>query len=267
MRVSKAIQEKLCRLFVRREINLSYSIAGAHMGEAMRPLIGVIPLWDEKKNSIWMVPGYMDGIEAAGGTPVILPFAKERDSLLQLVGLCDGFLFTGGQDVDPGLYGQERREKCGVPCTLRDELEREVFLHARRADKPMFGICRGIQVFNVLCGGTLYQDLPSEYPCKVEHHMEPPYDRVCHMVEIFPGTPLAKWLGCKRMGVNSYHHQAVRKLAPELEPMAVSEDGLTEAVWLPEARFAAAVQWHPELNFQKEFDSRRLFEVFVKACR
>lgn len=233
----------------------------------MRPLIGVIPLWDETRDSIWMVPGYMDGIETAGGIPVILPFAKERESLLQLVNLCDGFLFTGGHDVDPGLYGQRRREKCGVSCALRDELEQEIFSHARRGDKPMFGICRGIQLFNVLCGGTLYQDLPSEYPCKVEHHMAPPYDRVSHMVEILPGTPLAKWLGCKRMGVNSYHHQAVRDLAPELEPMAVSEDGLTEAVWIPGARFAAAVQWHPEFNFQKNFDSRRLFEVFVEACR
>ena len=235
----------------------------------MRPVIGVIPLFDEEKDSIWMVPGYMDGIRSAGGLPLILPLKADEEMVAQVCGLCGGFLFTGGHDVDPALYGEEKGPFCGPQNGDRDVLEKAVFAYALEKDLPVFGICRGIQLINALCGGTLYQDIPREYEAeeKVEHHMKPPYDLPCHRVEILPDTPLFHLLGRGELAVNSYHHQAVKELAPSLRPMAVSEDGLTEALYMPGKRFIQAVQWHPEFCFRTDEAARKLFESFVEACK
>lgn len=232
----------------------------------MRPVIGVVPLFDEEKDSVWMVPGYLSGIEEAGGLPLILPFTAKEEEVEEAAALCNGFLFTGGHDVAPSVYGQERKQTCGPSCSVRDALEKKLFQTALENNKPVFGICRGIQMINALCGGTLYQDLPTEYACRVEHHMEPPYDRTAHQVEIVPDTPLSGWLRQASIGVNSYHHQAVKQLGSGLKPMAFSEDGLVEAVYMPEQKFVAAVQWHPEFSYQKEESSRILFGKFVEAC-
>ena len=103
----------------------------------------------------------------------------------------------------------------------------QALLHlALERDLPVLGICRGIQFLNAVLGGTLYQDLPTEHPSQTQHHMTPPYDRAVHTVTIQPGTPLAELLGTEHIGVNSYHHQAVKTLAPCLTEMAWSEDGL-----------------------------------------
>lgn len=234
----------------------------------MRAVIGVIPLFDEEKDSIWMVPGYMEGIRAAGGLPVILPLKADEEEIKQICGMCDGFLFTGGHDVDPALYGAERSGQCGQPNHDRDFLEKRVFAYALQEDKPVFGICRGIQLINALCGGTLYQDLPTEYKGtkEVEHHMNPPYDIPCHEVTILENTPLSMLLNRLTIKVNSYHHQAIKELAAALKPMAVSEDGLIEAVYMPDKKFIQAVQWHPEFIYLKDEDARKLFKSFVSAC-
>lgn len=235
----------------------------------MKPVIGVIPLFDEDKDSIWMLPGYMEGIRAAGGIPIILPLKMDEEEQKQICDMCHGFLFTGGHDVDPALYGVERSNVCGTPNHDRDVLEKEIFSCALLKDKPVFGICRGIQLINALCGGTLYQDLSTEYKGKsrVEHHMKPPYDVPCHQVTVLENTPLFKLLNKQILEVNSYHHQAVRELAPSLKAMAVSEDGLIEAAYMPGRKFIQAVQWHPEFLYLVDEDAGRLFESFVNACR
>lgn len=235
----------------------------------MKPVIGVIPLFDEEKDSIWMVPGYMEGIRAGGGLPVILPLKADEGETEQVCGMCDGFLFTGGHDVDTALYGAKKSDKCGLPNHDRDILEKRIFAYALEKDKPVFGICRGIQLINVLCGGTLYQDLPTEYTGtkEVEHHMNPPYDVPCHEVTIVKDTPLSKLLGKSTLSVNSYHHQAIKELASSLTAMAVSEDGLIEAVYMPGKKFIQAVQWHPEFIYLKDKDAVKLFESFADACR
>lgn len=244
----------------------------------MKPVIGVIPLFDEEKDSIWMLPGYMDGIRAADALPMILPLKADTEDISQICSICDGFLFTGGHDVEPAMYGAAKSSKCGPSNKERDILEKNIFDYALRLDLPVFGICRGIQLINVLCGGTLYQDIPTEYtaseidsgksnPPDVEHHMEYPYDVPCHEVTILEHTPLSEELGKSTISVNSYHHQAVKELAPSLLPMAVSEDGLIEALYMPDKKFVRAVQWHPEFNFHKDEDSRKLFVSFVEACK
>lgn len=228
-----------------------------------KPIIGVTPLWDKEKNSYWMLPGYLEGLEEAGAIPVILPLAADGADIAQLADLCDGFLFTGGQDVAPQLYGEATRPTCGELCHARDTLERELLRQALERDKPILGICRGLQFLNVALGGTLYQDLPTEHPSEIEHSMKPPYDQAAHMVRILPDTPLAALLQKPELGVNSYHHQAIKNLTPGLVEMARSTDDLIEAVYLPGKTFVWAVQWHPEMSLHADEASGKIFKAFV----
>ncbi len=231
----------------------------------MKPIVGVMPLWDEERDSIWMLPGYLDGLRQAGGIPLIFPLSSDEEELRRLMALCDGFLFTGGQDVSPSLYGEEPLEDLLSVCPMRDRMESLVFKEALRADKPILGICRGIQFINAALGGTLYQDLPSQHPSGTEHCQRPPYDEPIHDVLVIKDSPLFRLLGTERLPVNSYHHQAVKKLAPGLIIMALSPDGLIEAVHMPAKHFLWAVQWHPEYSWRTDSASRKLFSVFIRS--
>ena len=231
----------------------------------MKKIVGIMPLWDEEKESIWMLPGYPEGIEQAGGLPVILPLTEDERELEQLVSMCDGFLFTGGQDVSPDLYGEVPLDQLGETCGKRDIMESIVLKKAMSTDKPILGICRGIQFINAALGGTLYQDLPSQHPSETEHHQPAPYDIPVHEVKIVMDSPLYRCLQAERLSVNSCHHQAVKKLAPCLEPMAFSPDGLVEAAYLKDKKYLWAVQWHPEFSFRKDETSRRIFASVIKA--
>lgn len=233
----------------------------------MKPLIGIVSLYDETKESLWMLPGYVQGLEQAGAAPLILPLTEDLEELRRFAALCDGFLFPGGHDVDPALYGAERSELCGVVCPQRDGMESRFFPLALETGKPLLGICRGIQLMNVMLGGTLYQDLPAERPGPVEHHGQPPYDQVIHTVSVEKNSPLYRALGVEELGVNSYHHQGIRELGRGLRVAAEAPDGLPEALYLPEHRFALAVQWHPEFSYQTDGNSRKLFRAFTEACR
>ncbi|MCD8306860.1 MAG: gamma-glutamyl-gamma-aminobutyrate hydrolase family protein [Clostridia bacterium] len=121
-----------------------------------KKIVGVVPLWDDEKESIWMLPGYMDGIQDAGAIPVILPMTDDAEDLKESFALVDGLLMTGGHDVSPDMYGMERSPFCGTPCDTRDRMEKLLYGMAVGEDKPVLGICRGIQIINVLQGGTLY---------------------------------------------------------------------------------------------------------------
>lgn len=232
----------------------------------MKPIIGVMPLWDDGRDSLWMLPGYLDGLTQAGALPVILPFAAGAGEIGQLSDLCDAFLLTGGHDVSPALYGQTPLEGLVSCCEKRDALETAVLRHALEQDKPVLGICRGIQLINAALGGTLYQDLPSQHPSPVVHRQTPPYHLPAHPVSLPAGTPLSELLGAESLPVNSYHHQAIRDLAEGLRPMALSPDGLVEAVWKPDCRFLWAVQWHPEFAYRTDRASRAIFARFVQAA-
>ena len=229
------------------------------------PVVGVMPLWDEKKDSLWMLPGYLEGLLGSGLAPFVLPLCADEAVLCRLAGLCDGFLFTGGQDVSPEIYGQEPQTDLLDTCKSRDRMELRLLELAQKEDKPVLGICRGIQFINAALGGSLYQDLPSQRPSPLTHSQRPPYDTPVHQVEILPQTPLAARLNRQRLAVNSCHHQAVKTLAPGLLAMALAEDGLVEALYRPKSRFLWAVQWHPEYSYQKDPASREIFRAFAEA--
>ena len=230
-----------------------------------RPLICVLPLSETDHDSCWKLPNYMGLVRDAGGVPLLPALKADAEEIGQLAELCDGFLFTGGHDVDPALYGEENRA-CGELCHERDVMEKALLPLVLAADKPVFGVCRGLQFINAHLGGTLWQDLPSEYDSSIAHRMEKPYHRDVHSVTVVPGSPFEKLLGAGEYGVNSLHHQAIRTLGEGLQPGVVSSDGLIEAVWMPEKRFVMAVQWHPELRRENE-GSRALAAAFVEACR
>ena len=232
----------------------------------MRPVIGLIPLYDDEKESYWMLPGYMNAIEKAGGLPIMLPLTEEKEELEEAYSLCQGILFTGGHDVSPEVYGQEIKSTCGKPCKSRDVMEAYLLDKCIEDNKPFLGICRGLQFINAHLGGSLYQDLPTEYNCTVEHHMAPPYNRPAHRVQVLEDTSLSDIIGSGIHEVNSYHHQAIKELSPKVQKMAVSEDGLVEAIAVKNHRFAIGVQWHPEFSYEDSEESMKLLKAFIKEC-
>lgn len=231
-----------------------------------RPTIGVLPLYDKDKESYWMLPGYMKGIEDAGGIPFMLPLTSDNEIIAKIATMFDGFLFTGGHDLNPEIYGESAENGCGEPCNDRDYMEAELFKQIINLDKPAFGICRGIQLFNALLGGTLYQDIPTQFKSEVEHKQAPPYTKPVHRVDIEKGTPFYQMLQAESLSVNSYHHQGIKKLSEQLLAVAKAEDGLIEAVVMPQKKFVLAVQWHPEFSYRVDDYNFKLFEEFVKAC-
>ena len=237
----------------------------------MKPVIGVCPLFDYERDSYWMLPGYFDGVIEAGGLPVMLPLTSEAADCEQLLDKIDALLVTGGQDVNPVLYGEDSPEaaaRCLNASAGRDAMEAALIPMALARDLPLLGICRGLQVLNAVCGGTLYQDLPTQLPSEVNHHQPSEHpERPIHSVEFAPDSPLAKLLRVDTLQVNSFHHQGVHQVAPEFEPMATAPDGLVEAIWSPTHAMVWGVQWHPEFMHKADESSKAIFKAFVKAAQ
>lgn len=233
----------------------------------MRPFIGVLPLYNAENQTFWINPLYFGGIDQAGGIPVLLPLHREQDRWEEYLGRFDGFVFTGGQDVDPALYGQEKIPECSYQAPIRDNQELYMLKRLLRMDKPVLGVCRGIQTINVAAGGTLYQDLPTQAPSSVVHAQQKPFDIPHHQVALLPGTMLQKIIGHEHISVNSMHHQAVWDVAPGFAVSARAEDGIVEAIEHPEKKFFLGVQWHPEHMWQDYESARNIWNAFVSACK
>ncbi|BBF23224.1 gamma-glutamyl-gamma-aminobutyrate hydrolase family protein [Sutterella megalosphaeroides] len=233
---------------------------------AGKPLIGLTPARFREAGVVGTRAGYEESIRAAGGVPLVLPFAEEAvlDALFEEL---DGLLLTGGVDVDPRLYGETPQPECGPIETERDRLELQLIRKAWEKDLPILAVCRGAQILNAAMGGTLYQDLPSELGLPPERHSRRDAESLLvHEVRTVPGTRISEWSGTQ-LGVNSLHHQAVKRLAPVFVPAAYSaEDDVLEGFEAPEKRFVIAVQWHPERLSTRQGEAARLFEEFVKAC-
>ena len=195
----------------------------------------------------------------------------EIKDIKQFMDVCDGFLFTGGPDINPFLFGEDTHLKCGNISAARDHLEFRLLSAAMDAGKPIFGICRGVQVLNVGLGGSLYQDIPSqterEFPIA---HQQPFYYNIpCHRVNITENTLLHSIChGETQIAVNSSHHQCVHIPAPGLVVSAVAPDGIIEAVEKPDyPNFFLGVQWHPEYLWDRDEAAMGLFQAFVDACK
>lgn len=233
-----------------------------------KPLIGLTPSHNTDSNDIQMRPTYIKALTAAGAIPVVLPLTSSEADLKQLVDTLDGFLFTGGPDVHPFLFGEETLDHCGSVSAERDQMEFTLLPLVMESGKPILGICRGIQLLNIVLGGTIWQDIPSqvksEFPLA---HTQPfAYTLPSHTVTLKPDSRLAKISELNQLSVNSMHHQAVKDVAPVLIASAVSSDHLVEAVEMPEYPFFIGVQWHPEYLWEKNEAAARLFSEFVRAA-
>jgi putative glutamine amidotransferase len=232
----------------------------------MRPVIGVLAEVDDEA-ATRVMRSYIHALEASGGAPLLLPYTEDPEVLSRFAEVCDGFCFTGGKDVDPKHYGEERHPGCEAIAPLRDALELVVFAAVYPTGKPILGICRGAQLINVAMGGTLYQDLPTQRPSAIAHRQSQPKTEPSHSVRILAGSPLFEQIGAERMQANSFHHQAIKTPGKGLEIWAVADDGVIEAVGLPGERYLHAYQWHPERLCDGDADNRKIFERFVEACR
>ena len=237
-----------------------------------KPLIGLTPSHNTENQDISMRPTYLKALKAAGAIPVVLPLEIPREDLAQLVGVLDGFLVVGGPDVHPFLFGEETIDGCGSVSLQRDTMELNLLSLAISVRKPILGICRGIQLINIGLGGTIYQDIKSQYQvaAPIAHDQPFYYDIPCHTVNVTVGTMLSRITGLLEGGsiqVNSMHHQSVRNLAPGLVACGHSPDGLIEAVEKPDYPFLMAVQWHPEYLWEKDNAAAQIFRTFVDACK
>lgn len=231
----------------------------------MMPLIGIFADVDEKINNHLPNP-YVHAIERAGGMPLHLPYVTGEGAVAEFIALCDGFFFTGGVDVDPALYGAEKHEKCGELHPLRDSLEKMAFEKALASGKPILGVCRGAQFINVMLGGALYQDIPTECPSDIRHVQGAAWDTHGHAVSVVAGTPLADLIGAGEHPANSFHHQAICTLGAGLAVMATAADGTVEAVWLPSHPYLRAYQWHPERLVDTDAAQASIMRDFILAA-
>ncbi len=237
-----------------------------------RPVIGIPCFAAERAETLRPIYGnnqaYVRAVERAGGVPLLLPPFEHPESLIIVRERLDGLLLTGGGDLDPALYGEQPVPECGAPEPERDIAEMDLTRWALDAGLPVLGVCRGLQLLNVACGGSLYQDLATQRPNARKHDMTAfPRSHLAHTIDIQPDSRLAAITGVTRHHVNSLHHQAISHVGLGLEITAWSEDGIAEAVELRDHPFALAVQYHPEELEPTDEASQRLFAAFVQACR
>ncbi len=225
------------------------------MNTEYKPLIGITPQYEIERERAWIRSSYTGAVIRAGGIPVILDqYPDGKETIEALLPRLDGILFTGGVDLNPKLYGEEIDPKCGEIADVRDAFEQKLMEVVEQYDIPVFGICRGIQSLNVLCGGSLHQH--------IDNHQS-----VRHDVEITEGTRLHAIIGKTKINANSFHHQCVKVPAPGLIVTAHAGDGTIEAIERPGERFFVGVQWHPELLSAEEGDHHALFCAFIGAAK
>jgi putative glutamine amidotransferase len=234
-----------------------------------RPLIGIsgsIRVHDGAERA-GVNAAYAHSIAKAGGIPILLTPPIGPDGAESAMEPLDGLVLTGGHDVDPQWYDAHPSPALGPVDPHRDEFELALFHAARRRGTPVLGICRGLQLVNVAMGGSLYQDLPSEQPGQVHHDPPVARDARTHSVTLVPGSRLQCALDTAVLVTNSFHHQAIRDLAPGLSVTARAEDGVIEGVeGSAEQGWLLAVQWHPEEFYHSPgAPDQRLFEALVEA--
>jgi len=227
--------------------------------------------------SISLSSNYEQAVIVAGGVPLTMPATDSRDIVAECVRRADGVLLTGGDDVNPALYGDglpelmDRTVEVTPDGGKRDYRELLLIDETFRQCKPLLAICRGQQILNLALGGTLVADIPNQVPGAINHRRLDKKGEIVHEVRLTGGSLLAKITGGQKLGVNSTHHQAVAQVAPPLRPTAVSDDGVIEglelkpggACWLP---FLLSVQFHPERLMDRYPEHEAIFRVFTRGC-
>jgi gamma-glutamyl-gamma-aminobutyrate hydrolase PuuD len=204
----------------------------------------------------------------AGILPVIVPVAEGAPACLpDYMSNMKGLLLVEGEDIEPRHFKARPENYKHLEKThpLKDRVEIRLIRHALRKRLPILGICRGSQLLNVVCGGTLYGDVQKEKKSRLKHINFAHYDSYRHSISIAPGSPLEKWYRRNKLRVNSYHHQGIRDLAPRFKPMALAADGLIEGYYDSQADFLVGLQFHPERMSEEAAGNWRIWRAFGSA--
>ena len=242
-----------------------------------RPVIGIatqtLPAVAGERQACWLMGhSYVEELRKVGAIPWLIPLVPhDPDTLREIFERLDGVFITGGVDVDPASYGEAKSPLCGATDPDRDAVEIALLRHALDRKLPVFAVCRGIQILNVACGGTLYQDVAAQVPAALKHDFFPTPEQpsrkyLAHDVTVKPGSRLGHILREAVVPVNSMHHQAIKTLAPNLAPTAYAPDGIIEGVEGADGPYLVAVQWHPEELTDSHPGMARLFTSFVEAA-
>jgi putative glutamine amidotransferase len=218
-----------------------------------------------RRESVFTGRNYALAIHAEGGLPVVAP-VLDPSAAEEAIARVDALLLSGGADIDPAHFGQAPQPDLGVVDPERDAFEMALYRAARTAGKPVFGVCRGIQLINVAEGGSLHQHLPA-LGRGLQHSQADRGGLPHHRVALAEGSKLRAAFGADAVFVNSYHHQGLDRLGEGLQTVAHAEDGLVEAVEGTSGAWLLAVQWHPEMSYATHPDQRPPFRAFLDACR
>ena len=247
-------------------VMLFYTCGCVSPGVSGRPLIGITSVYNEGEKTPGYVRvsfAYVKAIRQAGGLPVVLPTIEQKEILEQYVEKLDGLVLIGGRDVPPGAYGRKRHHTVKELHPKRYNFERQLIPLWFESGKPLLGICLGAQFTNVMRGGTLIQDIPSQVGDKVRHRVKGKL--VYHQIAIEPDCLLAKILGVTETMVNSSHHQAVNDVGADLKAVSRTKDGMIEALERTDGAFGLFVQWHPE-RMEDTSHRNAIFGSLIRAC-
>ncbi len=234
-----------------------------------KPIIGMTAFYGTNaigSSTMAVRAPYVDEILLAGGVPYIIPGQQDMSIIDTIAEVIDGYLVPGGADVAPYFYGEETIPQVTLFKSIEDSFEMELIKKVHAMGKPIFGICRGLQVINVAFGGSLIQDIPAQLASSVGHLQAGIIrDEATHGVTLTAESRLAAILGTVTVPVNSYHHQAIKQIAPNFTVTGTAADGVVEAAESNDG-LVLGVQWHPELMARRHTHFQKLFSHFVSIC-
>ncbi|HEV8051270.1 MAG TPA: gamma-glutamyl-gamma-aminobutyrate hydrolase family protein [Parachlamydiaceae bacterium] len=244
------------------------------MPDTKKPLIGITSRYINMRigeslgtHKLCLNNDYIDSITEAGGIPLILPIVLNETAIQAYASVVDGLLLTGGEDITPQLYGEEPSTKLTATAPDRDYFELGLIKAVLAQKKPILGICRGLQIINVSLGGTLHQDIASEFANTCVLHRQQSLEHVgCHSVKLSEGSILQRIFDVDSLITNSFHHQSIKTLGSGLTPTAQTSDGIIEGVEMPQEKFIIGVQWHPECMLKSDPNTIKLFKSFIQAA-
>ena len=233
----------------------------------MKPIIGLFVTVDNEKNTT-ATNSYVNAVTYFGGIAVVLPYTNSKSAINSYAKLCNGFIFCGGNDVEPSRYGENIINDTVKTEIYRDEFEFTALSVILPTNKPIMGICRGCQIINVALKGSLYQDVKTQIKTEIFHSQKESKSEYSHKINVIKSTPLYYLSGgLKRINGNSFHHQSIKKLGNNLKVMAFADDGVIEGAYFDGDRYLMLYQWHPERLFCKDKISAQIFQNFISACK